>query len=374
MPSPLRLAATLLLTLLAAAPAYGQISIQPDLRVRTGLLSTHGVQRTGATHDQAPYFAARIQAGAIVRLNAALSVNARLATRLAGNEAGPIRLRAPDDAPGPDGLAPGDVALEHLTLSWMPTDAIGLRVGRYQSDHALPSVAKKGLLRFDNSGFSVQWNDGAALQLSAPTLGRLDFEVAATPRRGIATSLRAPLRFDDGGALLFASWSSREAAGPLSHRAVQILAHPSAVPDADDRLGPLVAFAGQAGVGVPLPDGAFLLAAEAGWTLTAPDRSAVGVPGAGEAGAFAGQVSANWTDLGGQHDIGIVLAAAGSGWLTSSSVRPNNIEQEVRYHWRFRPGWRFDVRVRHRQDLIAPLGAERRRGEIDTYLRLTVRL
>jgi hypothetical protein len=124
----------------------------------------------------------------------------------------------------------------------------------------------------------------------------------------------------------------------------------------------------------PTGAGALLLAAEAGYSPTAPSRQQVGTAAVGSADGRAAQLSVNLIDLPGGQALGLVHARAGDGWLISPDIRPNNREWEVRYHGQFHPHARLDARLRAREEIRATGGAAGRRSERDVYLRLTLRL
>lgn len=361
---------SLLALLFAAAPA----SAQPGparhdlhLRLRLGVVAAEGENRQAQPLD-AHGVRARVQAGGTLALSERVRVRAGWAVPLGPDETA-LRLRGPAYRPGPGGARAGDVVLDRLAVEWEDRGIV-LRVGRLQTAFALPGLAAKSLLRYDSPSFDVHWTDGVHATLPAPGGGRVHLLALHTPDAGVATALRAPLRFEDDPVGFFVAW---EGAGP-QHRAVHLLVHPEALPRGEG-YGAFVAVTGQLAHRQVLSGAEVVLAAEGGVTLTPPERALVGAPGEGHAGPLAGQLALTVrAPEGGRHAASLLVAAAGSGWLASADFPPNAAEVEARYAWQLDPRVRLTARLRARQDLLVPLGARQRQAGIDAFLRLDVRL
>jgi hypothetical protein len=76
-------------------------------------------------------------------------------------------------------------------------------------------------------------------------------------------------------------------------------------------------------------------------------------------------------DIKPNHSIGINYGRVGAGWLLSPQFRQNESLTEIRYQWRKNKQLAFDFRVRHRKELEQLQFSDRRRDEVDFFLRLT---
>jgi hypothetical protein len=372
------------LALVIAAPAFAQTAPhplwQPEVRVRVGYYGSWGDQRDGS-FTELHTGQGRVLAGLAWRPSRTLHAQGRLATRFSTEQAR-WHLRLPDYQPGPEGLAAGDVGLDQLFVSWRPVAAWDLRAGRMQLQFGLPDVTNKSLQRKDGSNLNITWVDGIHARADVPGVGRGHLALIYTSPVGVATAFRRPLQFDrESGRLgVFAVLEGRRPVGPVVHRSLQATVLPRALPDVAGDRGLYAAISAQGAVAVPvagsgLLEGArIMVATEAGWTPTPPERAPLRLPGEGRAGGAAGVLGLSLMGFGGgAHDVGVVASAAEAGWLLSPDFRPNNREVEARYYWRFAPQQRFDVRLRRRQDLVVPTNALRGRDEWDVYVRYNVR-
>jgi|GEM_PF-2928351 len=376
MPLAPRLALLLLGCLGATAPAPAQSvpPVIPDLRVRAGYFGAWGEARDGST-TEAHVGQARVLAGVTWTARRDLLVRAGLGARYS-TEQDRWRVVDPGRPVGPSGIRPGEVALSALHVSWLPAPGWEVRAGRMPLSFMLPGVAQKGLLRSENSNVQVNWTDG--LHVRADWVGRLHAVLIHTPPAGVSTPFLAPLVIDErsGRAAVFAAWEGRVPQGPLVHRALLATVVPGALPDASGERSAYAAVSAQGAVSFPIGVPRVMVAAEAAYSPTPPERAVLGLVGDGRPLAAGGQLSVNLLGFGpgGQHDFGVITTAAAPGWLLSPSIRPNNHEWEARYYWRFAPQWRADLRVRRRQDLVVPAGAVQGRNEWDVYARLNLRL
>ena len=74
-----------------------------------------------------------------------------------------------------------------------------------------------------------------------------------------------------------------------------------------------------------------------------------------------------------RHSIGLNFAHTGAGWLLSPQYNKNERLIEARYVWVMSDRLTFDTRIRHRQELDQLITAERKRSELDGFVRLTWR-
>ena len=71
------------------------------------------------------------------------------------------------------------------------------------------------------------------------------------------------------------------------------------------------------------------------------------------------------------HSIGINYGQVGAGWLLSPQFRQNESLAEIRYQWRKSKKLAFDFRIRQRNELERLILSDRKREELDFFLRFT---
>jgi hypothetical protein len=361
-----------LLALLGLSAQVAPAQAPPEVRVRAGYFGAWNEARDGTSHETHAG-QVRVLAANMWELRPDLRLRVGLGGRLSTVQEG-FRVLSPTHQTGPEGVRPGEVALSQLHLSWLPAEGWEVRAGRMQLSFILPGAPSKGLLRSESPNMEIHWTDG--VHVRADVAGRAHLALIHTSPGGVSTPFRAPLTFDSrtGRAAVFAGWEALEPRGPLVHRALLATVIPGALPTADGGRSAYAGASAQGAVAFPVGGPRLVVAGEAAWSPTPPEREVLRLRGTGRDLAAAGQLSVNLMGFGGgDHDLGLITTAAAPGWLLSSDVRPNNREAEVRYYWRFTPGWRLDFRLRRRQDLVVPAGALRGRDDWDTYVRLDIR-
>lgn len=71
------------------------------------------------------------------------------------------------------------------------------------------------------------------------------------------------------------------------------------------------------------------------------------------------------------HSIGVNYGQVGAGWLLSPQFRENESLIEIRYQWRKNKQLAFDFRIRKRKELEQLSLSDRKREELDFFLRFT---
>jgi hypothetical protein len=71
------------------------------------------------------------------------------------------------------------------------------------------------------------------------------------------------------------------------------------------------------------------------------------------------------------HSIGVNYGRVGAGWLLSPQFRPNESLTEIHYQWRRSRDFAIDIRVRQREELEQLVLTDRKRKELDFFVRFT---
>ena len=71
------------------------------------------------------------------------------------------------------------------------------------------------------------------------------------------------------------------------------------------------------------------------------------------------------------HSIGVNYGRVGAGWLLSPQFRQNESLTEIRYQWRKNRQLAFDFRIRKRKELARLELSDRKREELDFFVRFT---
>jgi hypothetical protein len=331
--------------------------------LRTGWYGVLSVAGDGERSDQ---HALRVRArpGATLTLGERAAVRARIAGRYATDQER-FRFVLRDHATTPVGMAWGETTVDELHLALQPAERVALRLGRMQAAFPLIGVTGKSLSRNDSPNVDVTWTDGAHLAVGAPAGWTVHAIVDHNAPEGPTTTRRRPLDFTDSRIGYFLGAERRSGEGLVRQSFLHLTALPSALPVADGSDDYLAVTAGGA-LGWPVTASTdFVLTGEAGY---APNTHA---PDAADGFAF--QTTANFLGIGGRHDLGFVHGRIGRGWLLSPDLRPDNREWEVRYRTRFNRWVGGQARIRSRERLEMPAGAERRPRDVDAYLRLDLR-
>ena len=113
------------------------------------------------------------------------------------------------------------------------------------------------------------------------------------------------------------------------------------------------------------------IAAEFGYAPETQTLTAASLAGDGDADGLAWNVALSLMDFRPSHSIGVNYGRVGSGWLLSPQFRPNESLAEIRYQWRRSRQLAFDIRVRQREELEQLVLTDRKRKELDVFVRFT---
>lgn len=281
-------------------------------------------------------------------------------------------------APTRTGIGFGDVTLDEAYLHYTaPDDGLRLRVGRFQTQFALPGVASKGLDRNDSPNIDVNWTDGVHLDVPVAGDWRGHLIAEHRHRRGSGGVTRSPLDFSDGDSRvsLLGGLKNDSAWGPIDHRMVSLSWMPASL--ASEGLGSparedyLTANTRVSATWPLREDGLRLVAGlEAGYAFNTARGSVAGTGQAGDTDGLAWQAAASLYDIAPGHNLGMVYARTGAGWLISPDFRANDRLAEIRYQRRFNKTTSLEARIRERREMEHPAGTQAR-VEHDLYVRIT---
>ncbi|MFP7723147.1 hypothetical protein [Lysobacter sp. A3-1-A15] len=376
-------AAILLSALCAPGPAAAQSrpadsawTFGGDLR--GGYFATQQKARDGSRSDT-DAFNARLRMSMQRAFNDRWTLRTRVAGRFSSAQDG-SRAYLRGYAPTRTGAAFGDVTLDEAYIGYAaPDNGLRLKVGRFQTQFALPGVPSKGLDRNDSPNTDVNWTDGVHLDM--PVGGGWRGHLVAEHRhaRGSGGVARAPLDFSESGSRIsmFTGLQNTTRWGPVDHRMVSVAWMPDSLardglsrPAREDYL----TVNARVSATWPLRESGLRLVAgaEAGYAFNTPTGSAVRTGQAGDSDGLAWQAAASLYDIAPGHHLGVAYGRTGAGWLISPDFRNNDELVEIRYQRRFSKSTSMEARLRERRELEHPAGT-RARVDHDLYVRVSHR-
>lgn len=254
------------------------------------------------------------------------------------------------------------------------------RVGRMQSNLDLPHMATRSFDRSQASAINIGWTDGIAYRRNFANGWYADLMAQYNSRKGNGQTYRGPIAFDDSGARIgfFGILGSDEDIGPVFMRALSVTVYPDTLaseglssPERDDYI--LAAF--KLGAGWDIGDSGRRLIAvgELAHALNRPEKSALGLPGQGEVGAWGWQLGLDIDDLFPKHSMGINYGQSDGSMLLSNDFRPNNELFEYRWQYQATRALRFEFRARWRRELERRIDAPFLLRDRDIRFRTTYR-
>jgi hypothetical protein len=278
----------------------------------------------------------------------------------------------------------GKLTLDEFYLQWFRTERFNLAVGRLETKFVTRGgVFAKSLDRNNSNNTNVNWTDGLQGTIN-PGRGRgwvANLITEYNDDGGPSSVRRAPLDFSAGNSELsyFVALENNKAWGYIVQRGLDL----SYLPDAlledgtlTGRRGDYWGVVGRMAVRIPLAraDRRLRLAAEIGYAPKTPTRRAVGIGRSNDdTSGFAWNLSSSVMDFIPTHSIGLLYGRTDAGWLLSPQYDKNEELIEIRWSWRPVERFMVDARVRRRKDLDPLVVAQRKRSEIDFFLRATWR-
>lgn len=361
----------------AAAPADpDQWKISGDLR--GGYFVVDSTDRAG-NDSRSEAINARLRVAMERGFGERWQLRTRVAGRFGSDQDG-TRAYLRGYAPTRTGTRFGDVTLDEAYLGYAaPGEGLRARIGRFQTQFALPGVASKGLVRNDSPNIDVNWTDGVHLDMPVAGGWRAHLVAEHRHRRGSGGVARAPLDFSDGDSRvsLFAAMRNDRAWGPVDLRVLSLGWMPASLASAglaaEPREDYLTAH-GLVSATWPLRDDGLRLVAglEAGYAFRTPPGTVVGTGQPGDSDGLAWQAAASLYDIAPGHHLGLAVGRVGAGWLVSPDFRGNDALVELRHQWRLSKDTSIESRIRERREIEHPAGT-RARVDHDLYVRLSHR-
>lgn len=367
----------------ALSPASAIAQSDPDPwklggDLRGGYFAVDGTDRAG-NETRSEALNARLRVALERGFGERWQLRTRVAARFGSDQDG-VRAYLRGYAPTRTGTAFGDVTLDEAYLRYAaPGDGPRVRIGRFQTQFALPGVASKGLVRNDSPNIHVNWTDG--VHLDVPVAGGWRGHLVAEHRHRLGSGgvARAPLDFSDGDSRvsLFAALQSDRPWGPVDLRVLSLGWMPSSLASAGLAAAPREDYLTAHGIVSatwPLRDDGLRLVAglEAGYAFTTPPGSVVGTGQPGDSDGLAWQAAASLYDIAPGHHLGLAVGRVGAGWLVSPDFRGNDALVELRHQWRLSKDTSIESRIRERRELEHPAGT-RARVDHDLYVRVSHR-
>lgn len=312
------------------------------------------------------------------QLNPYLRVVGRIAGICTDNECSP-NLVLEDSIPTTNGMSAGDITLDEAYIHWFRLDRFDLALGRMQTKFVTRGgVFAKSLDRNDSSNINVNWTDG----LHATFRGRNGWVphiiLQHNSPDGATNVRRGPLDFDDPDARIsyFFGIESRKRTKLFLQRGLDISYLPkSLLTDGalsgrrEDYYGIVLRTSNR----WPERDEGIRLrtAVEVGYAPETQTRAAAGLAGDGDVDGLAWNVVLSVMDFKPNHSIGVNYGQVGAGWLLSPQFRENEWLTEIRYQWRKSRQLAFDFRIRKRKELEQRILSDRKREELDFFIRFT---
>lgn len=276
-------------------------------------------------------------------------------------------------------IADGDITLDEAYFHWFRLDRFDLAVGRMQTKFvARGGVFAKSLDRNDSNNVNVNWTDGLHTTFRGRSGWVPHLILQHNSSDGPSNVRRGPLDFSDSSARVtyFFGLENLERTPLFLQRGIDISYLPkSLLKDGafsgrrEDYSAIVVRVANR----WPERDAGMRLrvATEVGYAPETQTKAAAGLAGNGDTDGVAWHVILSLMDIKPNHSVGINYGRVGAGWLLSPQFRQNESLTEIRYQWRRNKQLAFDIRVRRRKELERLALSNRKKDELDFFIRLT---
>lgn len=373
----MRLPLLLLLSFMFVSQSVHAVNYKVSGDIRAGYFSADRDDRDG-TQNKTDEGRLRLRAGVSTELTDSLQAKVRFAGRYSTDDRNDNYFKLFESIPSTDGLRRGDSTLDEIYLKKKLGKGASLTVGRMQTKLELEGVAKKSLDRNDSPNTDITWTDGIYLQYPLSGGWKMHAIAQYNPASGPTEVRRSPLNFSDSDSRVsyFAALEKKSKTGLWAQRGIDITYLPSALQKdgtSTGRIEDYWAVVGRVAARWPAArsGSAWMLGAEIGVASEAPTNAAAGLPGSGDAGNTAFQLTMNWLDFMPGHSVGLVVGRAEAGWLLSPDFRDNTDLLELRYKWALAKKHKIEARVRRREDSELKTGALKEREDVDLYVRYT---
>ena len=306
----------------------------------------------------------------------------RTVGRIAGictNEECSPNLVLDNSIPTTNGMSDGDITIDEAYFHWFRRDRFDLALGRIQTKFvARGGVFAKSLDRNDSNNVSANWTDGLHATYRARNGWVPNLILQYNSSDGPTNVRRDPLDFDDSAARVsyFIAIENLERSPLFLQRGLDISYLPKSLLKDGSMSGRREDYYGiviRSSNRWPERDDGIRLrvASEIGYAPETQTKAAAGLAGSGDVDGLAWHISLSLMDFKPNHSIGVNYGRVGAGWLLSPQFRQNESQIEIRYQWRKTKRLALDFRIRKRKELEQLSLSDRKREELDFFLRFT---
>jgi hypothetical protein len=362
-------------TIASSAKALG---LNPAADLRGGYSYTNH-DHTDGGDDANDVWLGRFRAGGSYNFSDWLIVGGRVATACSSTSCR-FDFTSADDIPiGATSLRDGDVTFDELYLHSFRREYFDLAFGRLQTKFvSRAGVFAKSLDRNDSNGTSITWTDGIHGTAHLGDSAILHLILQKNHSDGTGNVRRAPIDFgeEDSRVSYFLAWENLRALGNLTQRGIDVTFMPNSLMQdgtASGRIADYITWVTRYAASWPRNAAGpqLTLAGELGYAPTTPTRAAMGLPGAGDSGGLAWNITVSGMNLRPNHSIGLNYGQTDAGWLISPDFKPNTQVVELRYLWRKSHELALDIRVRQESDLELSANASQKARDTNVFARFT---
>jgi len=368
-----------LLTVLSVQPAIAMTQQGVPVKFigdfRTGYFDKKRNDKDGSTSEQDEW-RARIRLGVDVKFKSGFISKLRFAGRYS-NEQENSEFVFDGTIPSSDGLKLGQSTMDTAYVGYN-AEKWKLKAGRLQTKSELFGVAKKSLDRNESPNTDITWTDGAMFTYNNIGNNWKAHAILQYNQGPNSTNVRRkPLDFSESGSRLayFFSLENTSPVGSIVQRGFNISYLPDSLQKEGTATGRIEDYwaltAKSAAVWPIYGKTRFMLAGELGYALNTQSKQALGTGISGDTSGEAMQITVNFLDIVPNHSLGIVYGYVGGGWLISPDFRNNNTLFETRYKWKVSKKFKWEARLRKRQDIDKKVTSIKKRVDVDYYIRAT---
>lgn len=280
-------------------------------------------------------------------------------------------------------LPPGSAAVDELLVQWFRTERGNIALGRLQTKFVTRGgVFNKSLDRNNSHNVRVNWTDGiqGTRQLGKDSGWVANGIVEYNQKKGPSNVRREPLNFSDSGSRYgyFLALENNRSEGYWVQRGIDLTYLPDSLRmdgTSNGQLKDYTAVVGRLAGRYPAESSGRRLrfAGEYGYAFETPLKSAISLPGDGEANGNAWNATVSIMDVKPGHSIGVLYGETGSGWLISPQYINNERQIEARWLWTPQSNLSIEARVRLRRAMDQRIDATRKDEDLNFFLRATWR-
>jgi hypothetical protein len=280
---------------------------------------------------------------------------------------------------GNNGLGLGEMAFDEAYLRIGFGSSSHVKLGRFVTGYTLPGVIGNAILRNDAPNNDVQWTDGFMVSTGAGGGWRADLVTQIHYGNWPTNTHRFPLDYGSGSGrvTVFSSITRSRTDELIRLVGFDLSVSPNALFVRPGERNHYVLLSGKVALGWKTDAiGDIIWGIEGAVSPIRPEKQFLRLPGdpGDRVGGAGFQTNLSFMGFVPGHNLGFIVAALQPSFLISEDYWNNTLLAEVRYTWTITRQWSTEIRMRYRGDLYKYTNAERLRGELVPYARLTYRL